>query len=216
LYTAAPAWWTTSPQEGRKPCTAETRHRKPRHGRGSVPVARQGLKEGTGSRGGPGGWSYYGSHLRCTRLVIPSFLASEFGHKVHPCRAWWCTPISPATQEAEVGGSWSEVGASKSTRPYLKYRLKAKKTVVERLPSKCEALSSIPGTTKKKKNRSQKPNKFTLSAAQKGLRVQHQRQGRHRPLRPQAESLGKLRPREESAGGAEPGLTKNSPEAVTV
>jgi hypothetical protein len=34
--------------------------------------------------------------------------------------------LTPATQEAEVGGSWSKARTSKSMRPYLKNKLKAK------------------------------------------------------------------------------------------
>jgi hypothetical protein len=38
----------------------------------------------------------------------------------------WYTHGIPATQEAEVGISWSEAGVGKSMRPYLKNKLKAK------------------------------------------------------------------------------------------
>jgi uncharacterized protein (DUF736 family) len=38
----------------------------------------------------------------------------------------WLMPVIPTTLKAEVGGSWSEVSPSKSERPYLKIKLKAK------------------------------------------------------------------------------------------
>jgi hypothetical protein len=36
----------------------------------------------------------------------------------------WCIPIIPAIWEAEIGGSYSEAILSKSTRPYLKNKVK--------------------------------------------------------------------------------------------
>jgi hypothetical protein len=50
----------------------------------------------------------------------------------------------------EVGGLQSEAGSRKSTRPYLKNKLKQKVLDVvqlERLPSKGKTLSSNPSTT---------------------------------------------------------------------
>jgi hypothetical protein len=42
-------------------------------------------------------------------------------------QTWWFTSIIPATQEAEVGRSWSCLSLSKlNSRPYLKNKLKAK------------------------------------------------------------------------------------------
>jgi hypothetical protein len=35
-------------------------------------------------------------------------------------------PVIPATQEAEMGGSWSEAAQTKSRKPYLKTKLKVK------------------------------------------------------------------------------------------
>jgi hypothetical protein len=57
-------------------------------------------------------------------------------------------PVIPATQEAEVGGSQSKSSSGRSTRPYLKNKLKARRTkgvaqVVEHLPLRYETLSSI-------------------------------------------------------------------------
>jgi hypothetical protein len=56
---------------------------------------------------------------------------------------WWCTPVIPATQEAEVGESKLKDSPDKdSTRPYWKNKLKKQKglggviQVVEHLPSK--------------------------------------------------------------------------------
>jgi hypothetical protein len=59
-------------------------------------------------------------------------------------------PIIPVTQKAEVGRAQSDAGPGKSMRPYLKH--KNQKTwsvnqVVEHLPSKHEALNSIPSST---------------------------------------------------------------------
>jgi hypothetical protein len=34
-------------------------------------------------------------------------------------------PVIPASQEAEVGGSWFNGGLSKSKKPYLKNKVKA-------------------------------------------------------------------------------------------
>jgi hypothetical protein len=53
----------------------------------------------------------------------------------------------------EVGGSLSRGIGGKSTRPYLKNKTKSKRTwgiaqVVEHLPIKNKALSSIPNTAK--------------------------------------------------------------------
>jgi hypothetical protein len=64
--------------------------------------------------------------------------------------------VIAATQKVEVGGWQSEASLSKSMRPYLKSKLKSKREgdmpqVVVFLPSKYEALSSIPTTTKNKK-----------------------------------------------------------------
>jgi hypothetical protein len=39
---------------------------------------------------------------------------------------WWYIPVIPASQEVEVGESWSEAEPSKNMRPYLKNKLKAK------------------------------------------------------------------------------------------
>jgi hypothetical protein len=67
----------------------------------------------------------------------------------------WYMPVIPATQETGVGGSQSEASLGKSIRLFLKNKLKAKDwgvtQVVELLLSQCEALSSIPRTTKKKR-----------------------------------------------------------------
>jgi hypothetical protein len=41
-------------------------------------------------------------------------------------QAWWWMPVTPATLEAEVGGSPSETTPGKSTRSYLKKKLKTK------------------------------------------------------------------------------------------
>jgi hypothetical protein len=65
-------------------------------------------------------------------------------------------PIIPATWEEEAEGSMSKTGLGKSSRPYPKNRLKAKKTgfvvqVVEHLPSKYMALSSISSNAKEKR-----------------------------------------------------------------
>jgi hypothetical protein len=69
----------------------------------------------------------------------------------------WYMPVFLATLEVEVGESQSEAGLGKSTRLYLKNKLKLKglglwlvSQVVECLPSKCMALCSILSTTKKK------------------------------------------------------------------
>jgi hypothetical protein len=40
--------------------------------------------------------------------------------------AWWSTSVIPATWEAEVGESWFEVSQGKSSRPFLKNKLKQK------------------------------------------------------------------------------------------
>jgi hypothetical protein len=68
---------------------------------------------------------------------------------------WWYTPLIPATQEAETGGSWFEASLAKvSMRPYLKNKLKAKDW---RCGSNGRVLTSlrpwvqIPSTAKKKK-----------------------------------------------------------------
>jgi hypothetical protein len=67
-------------------------------------------------------------------------------------------PSTPAIQEAKVEGSWSEASLGKVSRRFcLKKQIKTKRTrgvaqVVEQLPSKQEALSSIPTTKKKKKS----------------------------------------------------------------
>jgi hypothetical protein len=68
-------------------------------------------------------------------------------------------PSIPAIQEAKVEGSWSEASLGKVSRRFcLKKQIKTKRTrgvtqVVEQLPSKQEALSSIPTTKKKKKEK---------------------------------------------------------------
>jgi hypothetical protein len=41
------------------------------------------------------------------------------------CQMWWYMPVIPATQEAEVGRAWLEVGLGKIVRPYMKNKLKA-------------------------------------------------------------------------------------------
>jgi hypothetical protein len=41
--------------------------------------------------------------------------------------AWRCTPVIPATQQAEIGGSWYKASLGKSKRTYLKNKLKAKR-----------------------------------------------------------------------------------------
>jgi hypothetical protein len=56
------------------------------------------------------------------------------------------TYLIPAIQEVEVGESQSKAGLGKSTRPYLKNKLKAKRTG---LWLKHKALNSTPSTTKK-------------------------------------------------------------------
>jgi hypothetical protein len=33
-----------------------------------------------------------------------------------PCQAWWCTPVIPAAQDTEVGGSQSVFSPGKSRR----------------------------------------------------------------------------------------------------
>jgi hypothetical protein len=53
--------------------------------------------------------------------------------------------IIPATQEAEIGGTWSETGPDKSKRPFQRNKLKAKGlgvSPVELLPNKRKTLSS--------------------------------------------------------------------------
>jgi hypothetical protein len=35
-------------------------------------------------------------------------------------QVWWCIPVTPAKQEAEIGGSQSDAGLDKNTRSYLK------------------------------------------------------------------------------------------------
>jgi hypothetical protein len=55
--------------------------------------------------------------------------------------------VIPGTLETEIGGFLAKSDPGKSTRPYLKNkRTKSKRTrcMVECLPSKFEALSSIP------------------------------------------------------------------------
>jgi hypothetical protein len=59
-------------------------------------------------------------------------------------------PVMPATQEAEVGGSWSKANQAKSMRPYLKNKLENTKSLVCGSSDR-EALSSIPSNTKKRK-----------------------------------------------------------------
>jgi hypothetical protein len=76
-------------------------------------------------------------------------------------------PVIPATWETEVGGSWYQASLGKRVRPYLKNKLKAKRTgrgIVQKkeyLSSKCGALSLIPRIAKKKKT---KPNKTKQKA----------------------------------------------------
>jgi hypothetical protein len=66
----------------------------------------------------------------------------------------------PAITKAEVERLKSKVGPGKSMRPYLKNKLKKKELecgssdkVIEDLPSNHKSLSSIHGTTKKKKKK---------------------------------------------------------------
>jgi hypothetical protein len=64
-------------------------------------------------------------------------------------------PIMSVTQEAEKEGSNLEASQGKSRRPYLRNKLKPKRTAcvvqeAECLPCKCEALTSIPSTTNNK------------------------------------------------------------------
>jgi hypothetical protein len=67
---------------------------------------------------------------------------------------WWFIPVIPAIWEAEVGELWSKASPSKTMRFYLKNELKAKglgvyvTQVVDHLPSKKNALSSIPSAAK--------------------------------------------------------------------
>jgi hypothetical protein len=63
----------------------------------------------------------------------------------------WLRPIISATQKVGVGGSQSRASPGKVGRLYLKSKLKQK--VLEHLPSKHEALSSIPSTTTTTKQR---------------------------------------------------------------
>jgi hypothetical protein len=64
--------------------------------------------------------------------------------------------VIPSTRVTEAGVSKSKSGLGKSMRPYLKKKLKAKDwgvaQVVVTLPSKHEALSSIPRATKRKRS----------------------------------------------------------------
>jgi hypothetical protein len=39
---------------------------------------------------------------------------------------WWCTPVIPASQEAEVGGSPSKAGPRKKIRDIKQNKLKPK------------------------------------------------------------------------------------------
>jgi hypothetical protein len=73
--------------------------------------------------------------------------------------AWWCTPVIPATLEAEVGGSWFEAKLgikALSEKQTESKRMGGVVQVVEYLPTKCKALCPIPNTTKKKRRRRRK------------------------------------------------------------
>jgi hypothetical protein len=58
--------------------------------------------------------------------------------------------VIPATEEVEVGTSWSKAGPGNRVKPYLKNKLKG---LAEWLkwPSNCKSLSSIFSTTRKTK-----------------------------------------------------------------
>jgi hypothetical protein len=67
---------------------------------------------------------------------------------VHTC--------NPSHSEVEIGGLWSNTGPGQSIRPYLKNKLKAKRTGGIQHKSACskyEALNLIHQYCQKKKNR---------------------------------------------------------------
>jgi hypothetical protein len=86
----------------------------------------------------------------------PRFKGEKQDMKVERGWAWWWTPVIPTAQGVEKGRSRSEASPEKSTRPYLKSKLKPEGLKcglkwVECLPSKCEALRSISSVSLKKK-----------------------------------------------------------------
>jgi hypothetical protein len=63
---------------------------------------------------------------------------------------WWSTPVIPATQEAEVGGSWSEAGPGKNIETLSEEQAKKQKIwrcgSSGRVLAMQEVLSSVPST----------------------------------------------------------------------
>jgi hypothetical protein len=88
--------------------------------------------------------------VKALTTQISTLEASQ--RKPATCQAWY-TPVIPTPWEAEVGGLRSRPSKS-SPRPYLKNKLKIKKTrsvpqEEEYLLGKYKSLNSIPSTEKK-------------------------------------------------------------------
>jgi hypothetical protein len=81
-------------------------------------------------------------------------------------QVWRFMPVVSATWEAGVGGLRSETSPGKKWEPYLKNNLKTNKRtmgvdqIIEYLLTKCEALSSIPNTTEKRKLKTTRKHKI--------------------------------------------------------
>jgi hypothetical protein len=87
-------------------------------------------------------------------LKVKTWVQAPVLQKKVTLEVCWCTPVIPATQEAELGVSPSETSTGKSTRSYLRNQLKVKGlgpgSRGKAPPNKHEALSSIPRTEKKR------------------------------------------------------------------